>query len=119
MTNGNGRSGNGRFQPGNPGGPGRPPRATEQQYLDALSAAVPIAAWMRIVQRAVRDAENGDPQARSWLAKHLLSDQPRDLRLEVCDAGSITKLRQELLNEPEYLAYLEALHDPTRTTGRN
>ena len=114
-TNG-GRNGNGRFQPGNQGGPGRPPRATEREYLSALTEAVPIASWRRIVERAVRDALAGDSRSREWLSKYLVGDPQHDVRLEVCDAGAITALRQQLLHEPEFLEYLEEKHDPNRTT---
>ena len=115
----NGRSGNGRFAAGNPGGPGRPPRATEAEYMEALAETVSVATWRCIISKAATDALAGDSKAREWLSRYLISDQPRDLRLEVCDGVAITKLRQELLHEPEFLAYLEARHDPTRTTGRN
>jgi hypothetical protein len=65
-----------RFKPGNPGGPGRPRRAIEQQYLASMAAVVSIEDWEAITTRAVQDAKAGDNAARSWLAKHLIGDEP-------------------------------------------
>jgi hypothetical protein len=62
----------GRFAPGNPGAPGRTRRAIERDYLAALSEACPVARWRTIVERAVADAERGDPKAREWLSGHLI-----------------------------------------------
>jgi hypothetical protein len=73
------RDGNGRFAAGNSGGPGRPRRAVEQDYLATLVNAVPLARWMRIVDRAAEDAERGDPKARQWLSEYLLGRQPEPL----------------------------------------
>lgn len=69
-----GRRSNGQFANGNPGGPGRPRRPVETDYLKALSEACPPETWREIVNRAVRDAVAGDPQARAWLSKYLLGD---------------------------------------------
>jgi hypothetical protein len=66
------RTPNGRFAHGWRGGPGRPRRATETQYLAALSDAVPIETWRRIVERAVVDAIDGDHHARTFLAHYLI-----------------------------------------------
>lgn len=69
-----GRDAAGRWAAGNPGGPGRPRRAIERDYLAALAEACPPATWRRIVERAVADAEAGDHQARTWLARYLVGD---------------------------------------------
>ena len=61
----------GRFAAGNAGGPGRPRRAIETDYLAALSDAVPMDRWRKIVERAVTDAEQGDVKAREWLGSYL------------------------------------------------
>lgn len=61
----------GRFSVGNPGGPGRPRRAVEADYLAALSDAVSVDRWRKIVERALSDAEQGDPKAREWLSAYL------------------------------------------------
>jgi hypothetical protein len=66
------RAANGRFAPGWRGGPGRPRRVIERDYLAALSEAVPIDRWKKIVERAASDAENGDAKARDWLGSYLL-----------------------------------------------
>jgi hypothetical protein len=69
-----GRNGDGRFAVGNPGGPGRPKRITEQDYLAALAAEVPLQVWRIIVRRAVNDALAGDHKARDWIARYLLGN---------------------------------------------
>jgi hypothetical protein len=68
------RNKDGTFATGNPGGPGRSRRATERDYLRALSEACPPETWEKICKKAVEAAETGDPKARDWLARHLLGD---------------------------------------------
>jgi hypothetical protein len=69
------RTSRGTFARGTAGGPGRPPRPVEKDYLRALSDACPPDRWRQIVEKAVQLAEQGDGQARSWLAKYLLGEQ--------------------------------------------
>jgi hypothetical protein len=78
------------FQPGNPGGPGRPKRETERKYLKALIGCVPLKYWRLVVKKALADAAQGDAQARTWLSKYLIGDDPLSL-LEV-----VEELRAEL-----------------------
>jgi hypothetical protein len=66
------RNPNGTFAPGHPGGPGRPRRAVEAHYLTAISEACPPDTWKQIVDRAVKDALDGNSSAREWLAKYLV-----------------------------------------------
>jgi hypothetical protein len=66
----------GRFLPGHRGGPGRPSRSTEKRYLAALTRECPLKSWPAICRKAVADATQGDHQARSWLSKYLLGDDP-------------------------------------------
>jgi hypothetical protein len=66
------RDRNGKFIEGNAGGPGRPPRATEREYLLALSESCSPADWEEIVVKAVDDAKDGDAKARPWLAGYLV-----------------------------------------------
>jgi uncharacterized protein YfaS (alpha-2-macroglobulin family) len=54
-------------------------RAVELDYLAARADAVPLGRWRKIVDRAVEDAERGDPKARRWLAEHLLGRQAEGL----------------------------------------
>ncbi len=68
------RDSQGRFQPGNAGGPGRPRRATEREYLAALRDGCSADDWHEIVQRAVRDAKQGDHSARKWLGAYLVGE---------------------------------------------
>ncbi len=69
-----GRDNSGKFAAGNAGGPGRPPRATERDYLVALSESCSTNDWQEIVTRAVDDAKGGDAKARSWLASYLVGE---------------------------------------------
>ena len=69
-----GRDKSGKFSAGNAGGPGRPPRATERDYLVALSESCSTDDWQEIVTRAVDDAKSGDAKARSWLAGYLVGE---------------------------------------------
>jgi hypothetical protein len=69
---GTARNSDGRFALGNAGGPGRPRRATEKEYLAALTEVCSVEQWRLICRRAVADAKRGDPAARSWIAKYLL-----------------------------------------------
>jgi hypothetical protein len=71
------RNRNGTFAVGNPGGPGRPPRATEQQYVEALSETVSLDDWRTIVRAAVDKAKKGDFKAREWLTRMLIGDDDR------------------------------------------
>ena len=73
----NGRDQRGRFADGNGGGPGRPPRPIERQYIAVISDVVGLDAWRRVVERALRDAENGDATARAWLSKYVTGDPPQ------------------------------------------
>jgi hypothetical protein len=73
----------GRFVPGHAGGPGRPRRAVEADYLAALSEAVPMETWKRIVARAVEDAEQGNAKARAWLTAYLVGKPAGDRLLEL------------------------------------
>lgn len=70
------------FAPGNPGGPGRPRREVEREYLSLLQGQVTKAAWVRIVDRALKDAETGEGseagRARDWLAKFLVREAGHD-----------------------------------------
>jgi hypothetical protein len=72
MVMGADRDANGRFLPGHPGGPGRPRRAIEADYLAALSDAVPMEEWRRIVGTAIDQAIAGDAKAREWVASYLM-----------------------------------------------
>jgi len=89
---------NGRFAPGNPGGPGRPRRQVEREYLDALTAAVPMDRWRLVVDRAVEDAIAGDPRARDWLGRYLIGNPtPTPMEVEVVEEAVIVE------GDPRYL----------------
>jgi hypothetical protein len=69
-----GRDGLGRFATGNGGGPGRPKRATEAEYLRALSRIVSVEDLRAIARRAVADAKRGSARAREWVSNYLLGE---------------------------------------------
>jgi hypothetical protein len=71
-----GRDRGGKFAKGNPGGPGRPPRATEANYLLALTDVVPLDRWRKIVVRIADRAEDGDLKAAQWLGRVVLGADP-------------------------------------------
>lgn len=75
------RDNSGRFKPGNKLGKGRPKRATQAQYLDRLTAAVPLAKFSAICERAVTDALAGDYRARQWIGEYLLGKPPQTLNI--------------------------------------
>ena len=68
------RDNKGRFAQGHGGGSGRPKKATEETYLLVTAAACSPDQWQEIVKRAVKDAKDGDYQARAFLAKFLIGD---------------------------------------------
>lgn len=73
----NGRDERGRFANGNAGGHGRPPRPIERQYVAVIGEVVGLDEWRRVVERALRDAENGHATARAWLSKYVTGDPPQ------------------------------------------
>ena len=98
-TNDDSRDDNGRFKAGHAGGPGRPRRQTEIDYLIALSEALPVDRWKRILERAITDAENGDAKAREWLGTHLMGKPTGNaLKRLAIDEGSIEATLLDLIN---------------------
>lgn len=64
-----------RWKPGQSGNPkGRPKRVKEAAYLRALNELVSLETWGRIIERAIKDAEDGDHKAREWLSKYLIGE---------------------------------------------
>ena len=54
----------GRFVKGTVANPnGRPPRATEQEYIDAVKDIVPLDRFKRMLERQAQRAEHGDIRA--------------------------------------------------------
>jgi hypothetical protein len=101
------RNGRGQFTAGNPGGPGRPRRAVEREYLAALGERVPLDAWRGIVDRAVRDAMNGDHLARQWLSKYLLGEKPLSLTTLAADEEAGVGARHDVATEMAWRAKRE------------
>jgi hypothetical protein len=62
----------GRFVPGVSGNPkGRKPRATEDEYREAILDIVPIDRWRRMIEKQAARAEKGDLRAFEALAKYI------------------------------------------------
>ena len=92
------------FKPGNPGGPGRPKRETEREYLDAIVGQTTMPSWVRIIQKAIDDAEAGDRYARDWLSKYLLPQSVDGLAAAMAAHGMasiVFRQRGEATPEPE------------------
>lgn len=72
------------FKKGNNANPkGRPPRKTEQEYLNRFLKAVPMAAWERIIKKAVEHAELGDKDARNFLAQYAMGKPEQKVSADV------------------------------------
>lgn len=73
----------GRFVKGHSGNEkGRPKRDTEDKYLQALRDSVPLKEWKAICERAIKDAKDGNNQARQWLSDYLLGKPIQELRVD-------------------------------------
>jgi hypothetical protein len=88
----------GRFALGNRGGPGRPKRATEAEYLRALSRIVSVEDLRAIARRAVADAKKGSARAREWVSTYLLGNPiPREATSARCRKWLARALLQAIL----------------------
>jgi len=79
-------------------------RPVEREYVGALNAAVPIATWQRICERAVNDALAGDAKAREWLSKWLMQIETRTLTVlaaEESQSDPKTAAEQEIADQRE------------------
>lgn len=59
-------------------GHGRPPKEREERYYEITISTVTFAQWKRIIEKAGEQAEQGDHQARKWLADYIVGvpEQP-------------------------------------------
>jgi hypothetical protein len=100
------RDSKGRFTTGNPSGPGRPRRPVEQDYLRALTEAVPLETWQKIVDSAVTSALEGDDKARAWLSKYLLGERlPNLAKLAALEAEGADPIEEA----HDYLREMKAI----------
>lgn len=90
------RDSRGLYKHGNPGGPGRPFQRQER-FLLALNETVTSDRWLKIIKRAIKDAEDGDRHAREWLSKWLLgqpeavNDDEKSTIIDVLTDGTFVK----------------------------
>ena len=81
------RDKNGRFVKGNKASPGRPPKATEQEYLDAFKTVIPLERFIHQVEAQAKRADRGDLQAFGAIAKFLGLDVQK---IEQQNSGEVT-----------------------------
>jgi hypothetical protein len=112
----------GRFAAGNRGGPGRPKRATEADYLQALSSIIGVADLVAIARRAVADAKKGSARARDWVSKYLLGDPSSKAPTDICDWERVSlALLRRIADElyPEQVVPMPVRVDCVPETGAN
>lgn len=71
----------GRFLPGNKASPGRPSRATEAEYLDAMSDAVSVEQWKKATAKMLALAIKGDVQAYKTLLPYFAGQPTQRLQI--------------------------------------
>ena len=65
----------GRWKRGVSGNPkGRLPRQTENEYLNILMEKCTPDRWADIIEKALRQAVDGDARARDWLSRYVVGD---------------------------------------------
>lgn len=79
----------GRFVAGNTAAANKP-----REYVEAIRDRVPLDKWQRIIDRAAKDAIDGDAVARAWLADRLIGKPPQVLDLR----GGEALLLRDLLD---------------------
>lgn len=72
----------GRFVKGCVGNPGGGKAHYRTQMLKALRAAVTVADWTAIANKAVAQAKAGDARARVWLSEYLLGKPKETLEVQ-------------------------------------
>jgi len=60
---------------------GRPKRKVEQEYHDATVGRVTLDAWQKVVDTALRQAQEGDPSARKWLSEYLIGKPTEQINI--------------------------------------
>ena len=85
------RDGNGRFVKGYKGGPGRPSHRAEADYLKATTSRVSVAEWSKVIDRALKDAKDGDARARQFLAEYLLGKPEQVLSLKTTETVQLAR----------------------------
>lgn len=58
-----------------------PARLLETSYLTSIAQVVTPERWARIVEKAAKDAEEGNEKARAWLATYLVGRPGADAPL--------------------------------------
>lgn len=98
------------FKPGWKGGPGRPKRKREAEYLRLLTCQVTPETWVRIIDKAIGQAEEGDAKAREWLSRYLLPDPSERTDSPL---GNLRELAEDVdlskLSDDELYASIDAI----------
>ena len=58
-------------------------------YFDYLAAHVPLDRWLKVINKALDQAELGDPKARSWLSNNLMGTPVQRVIAAVAVEGAI------------------------------
>jgi hypothetical protein len=87
-----GRDNKGRFASGNRISPGRRRRVVESAYLDTLVSQIPLAQWGQVADKALKDALDGDHQARLWLTSYLMGKPAQVLELQAQEVTLLAEL---------------------------
>lgn len=105
------RTDSGRFAPGhapsNRGRGGRPRRPVEERYLRAISVNTSAEDWRLIVDRAVKDAKDGDDKARRWLSEYLIGKPTEYVATDITSNG-------ETVGAADLVAELTTIFDSAR-----
>lgn len=86
----------GRFLPGNKASPGRRPRATEAEYLSAMSDAVSVEQWGKATAKMLKQAMQGDVQAYKTILPYFAGLPVQRLQLSSADAQILADVLEQL-----------------------
>lgn len=90
------RDAKGRFVKGSTGNPkGRPPRATEQEYQDAVKDTIPIQRFIRMLEKQAQRAERGDIRAFDCVVRLIGVEAAKKL-----DFSGGARIQVEYVNTP-------------------
>lgn len=82
-----------------PEGAGRPKKDREVRYLEIAKSSIPFHRWKNVIVKALEQAEQGDKDARKFLADYLMG-KPTD-KLEITERNKIGEISDEEFLELE------------------